>query len=90
MDIKKKTWPQYFEKILSGEKNIELRLADFPLNKGDVLILEEYDPKTKKYSGRAIKKKVNNLVKFNPAEAHSMEDIKKYGFYEIEMGETVK
>lgn len=85
MEIKKKTWPEHFSKILSGEKKIEVRLADFKLNQGDILILEEFNPKIKKYTGRIIKKKVKNLFKFNPAKAHSLEDIKKFGFYEIEI-----
>ncbi|MBI2046890.1 DUF3850 domain-containing protein [Candidatus Pacearchaeota archaeon] len=84
-EIKKKTWPEYFEKILKGEKNMELRLADFVLNKGDILILEEYNPKTKRYTGRIIRKKVKNMHKFNPADAWPVEDIKKFGFYEIEL-----
>jgi len=85
MEIKKKTWPEYFEKILKGEKNMELRLANFDLNKGDVLILEEYNPKTKTYTGRTIKKVVKNITKFNPTECHTFEEIKQYGFYEIEL-----
>ena len=85
MEIRKKCWPKEFEMVLKGEKNMELRLADFELNKGDILILEEYDPQTKKYTGRKIKKKVKNLTKWNPTLAHSIEEIKKFGFYEIEM-----
>jgi len=85
MEIKKKTWPELFQKILNGEKNADIRLADFNLNKGDILILEEFDHKTKKYTGRAIRKKVKNLNKFNPAEVHNFEDMKKFGFYIIEM-----
>jgi len=85
MEIKKKTWPEYFEKVANGEKKIEVRLADFKLNNGDTLVLEEYDPKTKKYTGRNIRKRVKSLFIFNPAKAHSLKDIKKFGFYEIEM-----
>lgn len=80
MEIHKKTWPEYFQLILNGTKNFEFRLADFDIKEGDVLILEEYDPKLKKYTGRSIKKKVNFVTKFNPTEMHSLEDIKKYGF----------
>ncbi len=87
MEIKKKTWPEYFEMILKKEKNTELRLADFQINKGDILILEEYNPEIKKYTGRKIKKKVKNLIKFNPLDCHTADEIKKFGFYEIELGD---
>jgi ASC-1-like (ASCH) protein len=85
MEIKKKIWPEYFEKILQGEKNAELRLADFEINEGDILILEEYNPKTKTYTGRKINKKVKYINKSNPTEAYSLEEIKKFGFYLIEL-----
>lgn len=84
-EIKKKTWPEHFEKILKQKKNMDLRLADFKLNEGDILVLEEYNPKTKEYTGRTIKKKVKFITKVNPIEFYSMEDIKNFGFYEIEM-----
>ena len=83
MEIKKKTWPEYFQEIIDSKKKIEVRLADFDIKEGDILILEEYDPETKKYTGRTLKKKVNFVTKFNPAEMHSLEEIKKYGFWEI-------
>jgi hypothetical protein len=84
-EIKKKIWPEYFEKILQEKKNTELRLADFEIKEGDILILEEYNPKTKKYTGRSIRKKVGYINKFNPTEAHSLEEIKQFGFYLIEL-----
>jgi len=84
-DIKKKTWPELFQKILDGKKNSDLRLADFDIKEGDILVLEEYNPETKGYTGRTIKKKVKNLNKFNPIKAYSTEDINKFGFYIIEL-----
>ena len=45
--IKKKTWPEYFEAILSGKKKFDMRLADFDIQEGDTLLLEEWDPKNK-------------------------------------------
>lgn len=62
--IKKKTWPDYFEAILSGKKKFELRLNDFDVKEGDILILEEWDPKTEQYTGRNIEKKVTYVGKF--------------------------
>jgi len=39
--IKKKIWTEYFELIESGKKRFELRLADFDIKEGDILILQE-------------------------------------------------
>jgi ribosomal protein S17 len=83
MEIKKKTWPEYFEKILNGEKKFELRLADFDIHEGDTLILEEYNPKTKKYTGRTIRKKAKQIIKINPTKMYNINDIIKFGFYAI-------
>ncbi len=47
--IKKKAWPEFFEKFASGERTLELRLADFDLRSGDELVLQEYNPQTKTY-----------------------------------------
>lgn len=85
MEIKKKTWPELFQKVLDGKKTVDVRLADFDLNEGDVLILEEYNPKTKEHTGRTIKKKVKNLNKIKLTEFHSVEDIEKYGHWVIEL-----
>lgn len=64
--IKKKTWPgpEHFEAVVNGKKKYELRLADWECKEGDILILQEWDPKTKKYTGREIKKKVTYVGKF--------------------------
>ena len=63
--IKKKIWPEYFELVASGKKKFELRLNDFDVTEGDTLLLEEWDPKTKGYTGRKIEKKVSFVLKFN-------------------------
>lgn len=58
--IRKKVWPEYFRAVLDGKKNFEVRLADFDCQPGDILVLCEWDPETKQYSGREIRK----LVKY--------------------------
>lgn len=83
--IKKKIWPEYFEIIKSKKKKFELRLADFNIEEGDTLILEEFDPETNTYTGRRIKKKAKYIMKFNPTRMHRLEEIKKFGFYIIEL-----
>jgi len=85
VEIKKKIWPEYFQLIFNGTKKFEVRLADFDVNEGDVLVLEEYDPETDTYTGRKIKKKAKSIIKFNPTRMHRLEEIRKHGFYIIEM-----
>jgi hypothetical protein len=85
-EVKKKVWPEYFQLILNGTKKFELRMADFDIKEGDVLVLEEYDPETNTYTGRRIKKKAKSIIKFNPTRMHRVEEIKKFGFYIIELG----
>lgn len=82
MEIKKKTWPKYFQQVLEGKKKFDIRLADFEIRGGNILVLEEYDPKTKKYTGRTIRKKVNFVTKINP-KMYNLEDIKRFGFWGI-------
>ncbi|KKP31408.1 MAG: hypothetical protein A2312_01425 [Candidatus Staskawiczbacteria bacterium RIFOXYB2_FULL_32_9] len=64
MEIKKKIWQEYFELVKAGKKRFEVRLADFEVKEGDVLILEEWNPKTKEYTGRKIEKKVDFVLSF--------------------------
>ena len=64
MIIKKKIWPEYFDDLSSGKKKFDLRLNDFEINEGDILLLEEWDPKTREYTGRKIEKKVTYVGKF--------------------------
>ncbi len=78
--IHKKIWPKYFDVISSGKKNFELRLNDFKINEGDTLILEEWNPKTKQYTGRKIKKQVTYVTKFKIDKLFwPEEEIKKKG-----------
>ncbi len=51
---KLKTWPQYFDDLRTGKKSFELRKNDRRFAVGDVLMLEEYDPMTKTYSGKCL------------------------------------
>jgi ribosomal protein S17 len=62
--IKKKCWPEYFQAIVDEKKKFELRLNDFEAHEGDTLILEEWDPKTKRYTGRKLEKKIASITRF--------------------------
>lgn len=83
MKIEKKIWPKSFEKILSGEKTFELRLADWECKVGDVLVLKEWNPATKQYTGRTMKKTATYILKTKDQRFFSKEDVEKYGFQVI-------
>ena len=89
MRIEKKILPQYFEKILSGEKTFELRLADWNCNERDVLILKEWNPESKEYTGRVIEKKVGYVARIKPFQLPfwSAEEVEKYGLQIISLKE---
>jgi len=82
--IRKKIWPKFFKEVQNGKKNFELRLADFDIKKGNVLVLEEWDPKLKKYTGRKIGKKVNYVLKFNLDDFSQKKEIEEKGLYVIQ------
>jgi ASC-1-like (ASCH) protein len=84
--IKKKIWPEYFEEIRSGKKKYELRLNDFLINEGDVLLLQEWNPKMEEYTGRSIEKKVSHVGKFKIDKLFWPEEqIKKNGIQIISL-----
>lgn len=85
MIIKKKCWPNFFEKLKSGEKKFELRLANFECNIGDTLILEEWEPKTRQYTGRVLHKKVAYVIKTKDLKFWSKGDIEKHGYQVISL-----
>ncbi len=60
----KKIDPEWFEMIVSGKKKFELRLADFDIEEGDILRLEEYtEGEDRKPTGRFIEKIVTYVQK---------------------------
>jgi len=57
-----------------------LRLADFECKPGDILVLKEWDPKTKKYTGRVVEKRATYVFKTKNQNFWSKEEVEKYGF----------
>lgn len=78
--IEKKVWPKYFAAILRGDKTFEIRLADFDCRQGDVLVLREWNPEKKTYTGRTLEKQVIYVVKTKDLPFWSQEEVKKYGY----------
>ena len=79
----KKVLAKYFNKILTGEKTYEVRLADWHCDEGDTLELIELDDETKQPTGRTMKRKVGAIIRTKELEEldwWSKEDMQKYGF----------
>lgn len=77
-----KTWPEYFEKVLSGKKRFELRKDDRNFEEGDYLVLREYDPIKNRYTGRRCPVVVEYLLKggqFGIEEGNVCMSIRKLG-----------
>jgi Domain of unknown function (DUF3850) len=83
--IEKKILPAYFEKIITGEKTYELRLADWECNQGDILILIEIDPQTKEPTGRKLTRKIGYVGKTKGLDFWTKEDIDTYGYQIISL-----
>ncbi|HEY5220891.1 MAG TPA: DUF3850 domain-containing protein [Candidatus Paceibacterota bacterium] len=83
--IHKKLWPEYFDLVVSGKKRFELRVADFVVAEGDTLVLEEWDPQTKSYTGRSVEKKVDYILKFDLNKHGQKDEIIEKGLYVIQV-----
>ena len=59
-----KIHPEYYKDVLLGLKKVEVRLNDRNYQEGDLLILNEFDPKTEKYTGGQVKRKVDYIMKY--------------------------
>lgn len=53
-----KTHKEYFYEVFIGHKTFELRKNDRDFKVGDTLILEEYNPIIKDYTGKSLARKV--------------------------------
>ncbi len=83
MRIEKKIWPEFFNEVASGKKSFDVRLADWECQPGDTLILREWDPKTKDYTGRKTEKTVTIVVKTKDMKYFQQNEIGKYGYQVI-------
>ena len=49
-----KTWSRFWEALKEGRKTFEVRKNDRAFKEGDTLILNEWDPQAKRYTGRQM------------------------------------
>jgi len=87
--IFKKVWVEYFEAIREGRKKFELRLADFEIEEGDVLVLQEWDYRQGIYTGHRLAFRVGYVLKVEDPLFWSKEEIEKYGLQIISLGQPL-
>lgn len=87
--IAKKTWPHFFQLMEDGHKNTDLRLADFEVKPGDVIIFQEWDPVEERYTGREFSRIVENVNHVNLDRFHTLDEIEEFGHYIIETKKNV-
>jgi len=86
MRIEKKIFPEYFDLVLSGKKTYDLRLADFNVSAGDILVLKEWDVHSGQYTGREIEKTVTYVGRTKGDTTWSTADIDTFGYQIISFG----
>jgi hypothetical protein len=57
-----KTWAEFYGKVASGEKNFEVRFNDRDFRVGDTLVLEEYDPQWRTFTGQKVERVVTYVL----------------------------
>jgi hypothetical protein len=78
--IHKKVWPEYFHQAKSWRKNFEVRMGDMEVEDGDTLVLHEWEPGEKRYTGRTLVRKVTYVMHLLPgSKIFDPEKFKKHG-----------
>lgn len=57
-----KCWPEFFQAIIDGRKPFELRRADRGYAVGHTLWLREWEPGSREYTGRELRRKITYMV----------------------------
>ncbi|MEF7566023.1 DUF3850 domain-containing protein [Bacillus infantis] len=71
-----KTHPEYFEAVNQGLKTFEIRKNDRGFKVGDPLLLREYSPQHKAFTGRAIMANIIYMTDFEQKEDYVVLGIK--------------
>lgn len=58
-----KTWPEFFQDVWDGRKTFEIREDDRDYCVGDLLVLKEWDPARKCFTGSAVCVKVRYVFR---------------------------
>ena len=63
MNHELKIYPVHFQNIMLGLKKVEIRKNDRNYQERDLLILNEYDPISGRYTGEQLIRKVDFIIK---------------------------
>ena len=63
---KLKTWPEYFQRVMTRQKTFELRKNDRDFQVGDKILLQEYDPQTQQYTGNEYHTYIKYMIENKP------------------------
>jgi ASC-1-like (ASCH) protein len=77
---RKKCIPSLFEDVRTGKKRFEVRLADFEVNLGDKMVLEEWIPEESAYTGRTCTIEIEYILKTKDMPAWTPEKVEEFGF----------
>lgn len=56
-----KTWPRFFRDLIARRKHTELRRHDRDFQVGDTLLLREWQPRSKTYTRREIRRVITHM-----------------------------
>jgi hypothetical protein len=59
-----KCWPEFFAAVQRWDKMFEIRHNDRSFEVGDVLLLQEWDPATKEYTGSSVERRISYITDF--------------------------
>ena len=68
-----KTWPEYFQAVVAGEKPFEIRLDDRDYQVGDHLVLQEWIQAEEYYTGEEVAVLVTSKLEGKPAEGFGLQ-----------------
>ena len=91
MKIFKKVQHEYFEAVLEGRKQFEIRLADFKYKPGDTLVLLEQKKGKKELSDRKLECEILFTINTKMAEKFwTKKEINKYGLVVLSLRRKFK
>jgi hypothetical protein len=65
-----KTWPVYFEAIWEKRKSFEIRKNDRGFQAGDTVLLREYRPEDRHYTGREVSARIAYVCSFDQKDGN--------------------